>query len=109
MPTLTLELPDDFYQKLNNIPEAERNDFAVGLLRDGVTSAPNDFTPDYANEDDFNEASQKIRVGFAEFESGQSLSLEEARAQSLACFTSTVNHSMLNMLGYSNPIVCCST
>ena len=89
MPTLTLELPDDLYERLRTVPEKERPNFAVAWMRRGA-DAVSEFSEDYANEADLKDACAKIAAGLADFDAGRSLSLEEAREQSLALFDQQV-------------------
>lgn len=76
--TLTIEVPDDLAAALSELPEAERNHYAVALMRAGW-QANDDAAAMDADEID-EEAVAAIAEGLADMEAGRLLTIEQVDA-----------------------------
>jgi predicted transcriptional regulator len=79
METITLILPDDLAARFKTVPEDERNNYAVAILRRGFeTNAEQDEEQFNTVDDDLYAA---IAEGIAEFEAGKGRPLEDFIAE----------------------------
>jgi predicted transcriptional regulator len=89
--TLTIDLPEDVAAKMEQIPEAQRERYAIALLRRSlIQDAPTQqelAAAGYASRADFEDACAGIAEGIADAEAGRTLSWEEAQEEWAAART----------------------
>jgi hypothetical protein len=81
METITLILPDDLAARFKTIPEDERNNYAVAILRRGVETNAEQDEEIVIDADETEEITKALTEAFAQLDAGQGRPLEDFIAE----------------------------